>query len=199
MAILIPNATITRRWAGALQASMQRAPLERFLRSRGLPVAARGPAQDSDNIARTCVYVLEKGIGFYFRDGAAALSGSQMPIIGQVACKVCFNLAMLIAEPQAWRVPALVGAAQLLSRHTDLAAAASISAAAARYFTSQSCLPLDPSDLGPRASSAVGRNDECEIDEVAKLMARFLAETRASEVNTYWGGGQLALYGSHVR
>jgi hypothetical protein len=199
MAILIPNATITRRWAGALQASMQRAPLERFLRSRGLPVAARGPAQDSDNIARTCLYVLDKGIRFYFLDGAAALSGPQMPLIGQVACKVCFNLAMLIAEPQAWRVPALVGTAQLLSRHIDLAAAASISAAAARDFTSQSCLPLDPSDLGPRASSAVGRNDECEIDEVAKLMARLLAGTPAPEVNTYRGGGQLALYGSQVR
>jgi hypothetical protein len=199
MAILIPNATITRRWAGALQASMQRAPLERFLRSRGLPVAARGPAQDSDNIARTCIYVLDKGIGFYFCDGAAALSGQQMPIVGQVACKVSFNLAMLIAEPQAWRVPALVATAQLLSRHTDLAAAAGISAAAARDFTSQSCLPLDPSDFGPRASSAVSRNDECEIDEVAKLMARFLAETPGTEVNTYRGGRQLALYGSHVR
>ncbi|MEA3138751.1 MAG: hypothetical protein QOK23_920 [Gammaproteobacteria bacterium] len=199
MAILIPNSTITRRWAGALQASMQRAPLERFLRSRGLHVAARGPAQDSDNIARTCVYVLDKGVGFYFRDGAAALSGLQMPIIGRVACQVCFNLGLLIAEPQAWRVPALVGTAQLLSRHTDLAAAASISAAAARDFTSKSCLPLDPSDLGPRASAAVGRNDEGEIEEVAKLMARFLIGTPATEVNTYGGGGQLALYGSHVR
>lgn len=197
MSILIPNATISHRWAGALQASMQRAPLERFLRSRGLPVAARGPAQDSDNIARTCVYLLDKGLGAYAHDAVVALFGPQMPVMGQVACTVCFSLGLLIGEPQAWRVPALVGAAQLLSRHTSLVAAASISAAAARDFTSRSCLPADRIDLGPRAASAVARNDECEVDEVAKLIARCLAEASAPKVNLYQGGGQLAVYGSH--
>jgi hypothetical protein len=141
--------------------------------------------------------MLDKGLGAFFHDGAPALSGPQMPVMGQVACTVCFSLAMLIGEPQAWRVPALVGAAQLLSRHTNLIAAASISAAAARNFTSRSCVPTDPTDLGPRAATAVSRNDECEIDEVAKLIARCLTEVSAPKGLSYRGGGQLAVYGSH--
>jgi hypothetical protein len=196
MAILIPNATISRRWAGALQASIQRAPLEQFLRSRGLSVAARGPAQDSDNITRSCVYMLDKGLQAYSRDASAALGERQMPVMGQLACKVCFSLAMLIGEPQAWRVPALVGAAQLLSKHTNLVAAAGISAAAARDFTTRSFLPADPTDLGPRAAAAVARNDESEIHEMAKLIARYLAEASAPKVISYRSGGQLAVYDS---
>ena len=196
MTILIPNATISRRWAGALEASIQRAPLERFLRSRGLPVAVRGPAQDSDNIARTCVYIVDKGLGVYNHDAVAALFEPQMSVMGQVACTVCFSLGQLIGAPQAWRVPALVGAAQLLSRHTSLVAAASISAAAARAFTSSS-LPAERTDLGPRASSAVVRNDENEVDEVAQLIARYLAEASPPKVSSYRGQGQMAVYGGH--
>jgi hypothetical protein len=196
MAILIPNATISRRWAGALQASIQRAPLERFLRSRGLPVAARGPARDSDNIARSCVYLLEKGLQAYSQDGTALLNGRQMPVMGQAACQVCFSLAMLIGEPQAWRVPALVGAAQILSKHTDLVAAATVSAAVARDFTSRLNLSADPKDLGPRAASAVARNDEPEVNEMAKLIALLLADALASKATSYRGGGQLAVHDS---
>ncbi len=197
MTILIPNATISRRWAGALQASIQRAPLERFLRSREIPVATRGPAQDSDNIARTCVYILDKGLGAYSHDAVAALFEPQMSVMGQLACTVCFSLGLLIGAPQAWRVPALVGAAQLLSRHTSLTAAAGISAAAARAFTSRSCVPADRTDLGPRAASAVLGNEESEVHEVAKLIASCLADASAPKLSAYRGEEQLALYGSY--
>jgi hypothetical protein len=97
VAIVFPNESIARRWDGALQARIRRAPLEGFLRTQAIAAAAPGIAQDSDNLIRATVFIVEHAM------------------LGRLACLTSRSLAALIVEPARWRTAALVSTARLLS------------------------------------------------------------------------------------
>lgn len=65
MGVVFPSEAVARRWDGALQARLRRAPLETFLRARGTIVAPPGIAQNSDNLARAAVLMVEAGLTLY--------------------------------------------------------------------------------------------------------------------------------------
>jgi hypothetical protein len=115
MTIVFPSEAIARRWNGALQARLRRAPLEEFLRARSLTPAAAGIAQDTDDVIRATVHLVEEGLGLYFRDCKEELSRSQFAFVGYLACGISHSLSTLILQPSAWRIASLVGSARLLS------------------------------------------------------------------------------------
>jgi hypothetical protein len=124
MAIVFPSEAIARRWNGALQARLRRAPLEEFLRARSLTPAAVGVAQDTDDLIRATVHLVEEGLGLYFSDREGELSRSQYPFIGYLACGVSHSLSTLIVEPPAWRIAALVSSARVLGPWIGVSGAA---------------------------------------------------------------------------
>jgi hypothetical protein len=134
MGIVFPSGAVARRWDGALQARLRRAPLEAFLRARSLVPAPAGVAQDSDNLVRATVWIVEAGLSHYFADCVEGLAFRQRAIVGHVACLVSRALAEQISQPAAWRIVALVSAARLLSPWIGLNAAALASASSARQF-----------------------------------------------------------------
>jgi hypothetical protein len=115
MTIVFPNEAIARRWNGALQARLRRAPLEEFLRARSLTTAAPGIAQDTDDLIRASVHLAEEGLALYFSAREGELSRSQYPFVGYLACGVSHFLSTLILQPSAWRIASLVSTARLLS------------------------------------------------------------------------------------
>jgi hypothetical protein len=123
MAIVFPNEAIARRWNGALQARLRRAPLEAFLRARSLTPAEAGNAQDADDLIRATVHIIEEGLALYFRE-RDELSRSQYPFIGYLACGVSHSLSSLIVEPSSWRIAALVSSARLLGPWIGVSGAA---------------------------------------------------------------------------
>jgi hypothetical protein len=134
MGIIFPSEAVAGRWEGALQARLRRAPLEQFLEKRGIIPSPPGASQDSDNIARASVSLVETGLKLYFEDRADALAMDQEGIVGRLACRVSHALAELICQPEAWRIAALVSATRLLTPWIGLNAAACASASAARGF-----------------------------------------------------------------
>jgi hypothetical protein len=134
MGIVFPSEAVAGRWNGALQARLRRAPLEKFLRARAMVLAPPGVAQDSDNMVRATVLIVEAGLTLYFEDRADGLAIPQRAIVGHVACLVNRALSELISPPGAWRVAALLSTARLLSPWIGLNAAALVSASSARRF-----------------------------------------------------------------
>src|ERR1700691_2385691 len=132
MALIMPSEAVARRWNGALQARLRRAPLEEFLRVRDLKIAPAGAARDTDNLVRATVFMVDTGVRIYFFAQENALNERQQAQVAQAACMVSHGLAALIGEPGAWRIAALVSAAQLLNPWIGLNAAAYAAAAAAR-------------------------------------------------------------------
>jgi hypothetical protein len=124
MTIVFPSEAIARRWNGALQARLRRAPLEEFLRARSLAPAAVGVAQDTDDLIRATVHLAEEGLALYFKDRNDELSRSQYPFIGYLACGVSHSLSTLILQPSAWRIASLVSSTRLLSPWIGLNGAA---------------------------------------------------------------------------
>src|SRR5579859_5075819 len=99
MAIVFPNEAVSRRWDGALEARLRRAPLEAFLRARSLVPAPAGVAQDSDNLVRATVFIVEAGLSLYLADRVDGFAFRQRVLVGHVACLVSRALAELISEP----------------------------------------------------------------------------------------------------
>jgi hypothetical protein len=145
MGIVYPSKAVACRWDGALQARLRRAPLEAFLRARGIVPAARGVAQDSDDLVRATVLIVETGVALY-ADHEEALAFRQRAAVGHVACLVSRALAEQIARPDAWRIAALVSAARLLTPWIGLNAAAMASASAARQFQKEVMKGISPLD-----------------------------------------------------
>jgi hypothetical protein len=134
MGIVFPSEAVASRWDGALQARLRRAPLEQYLKKRGIAPSPPGASQDSDNIARASVSIVEAGLKLYFKDRADGLAMDQEGTVGHLACLVSHELAELIGQPEAWRIAALVSATRLLTPWIGLNAAACASASAARGF-----------------------------------------------------------------
>jgi hypothetical protein len=177
MALVIPSAAITRHWSGALPARLRRAPLERFLRSRGLEVTNTGAAKDSDNVTRATVSIVRAGLTVYFQGTEDSLAAYQHGVVALIACSISRAVAHLIQEPASWRIAALVSGAHLLQPWIGLTAAAIASASATREFTAtlgDSVLGADP-QVGDMASHAVSRNDAASFAAVTAAVSLRLA------------------------
>lgn len=173
MAILRPSQIIAQQWDGALAASLRRAPLEGFLRTRALKVAPRGAARDSDNICRAALFLL-RGPLLTVSD---SLSEAQSRLIGQVCCSVCDRLARLIDQPQSWRVAALVSTAQLLPRKLGLLASANFAADTTREYHGSGASPHhEIARLGVMAAEAVAANSDALVRDMIAQMVTLLAK-----------------------
>jgi hypothetical protein len=183
MGIVYPSRAVACRWDGALQARLRRAPLETFLRARGIVPAARGVAQDSDDLVRATVLIVETGIALY-ADGREALAFHQRATVGHVACLVGRALAEQIARPDAWRIVALVSAARLLTPWTGLNAAAVASASAARQFQKDVMKGISPLDwrIMQSACDAVSGNPDGMSKASANIAARLKAKHPSVDV-----------------
>ena len=190
MALIMPSENVARRWNGALQARLRRAPLEEFLRVRDLKVAPAGAARDTDNLVRATVFMVDAGVRIHAHAHEDALDERQ-ELVAQAACVVSHSLAALIGEQAAWRLAALVSAAQLLNPWIGLNAAAYAAAAAAQRFSEDL---LDPTRaprtlISEKAAIAVERNDDAQVGEVARLISQNLAPVnelaRLSFAKTY--------------
>ncbi len=146
MGIVYPSKAVARRWDGALQARLRRAPLENFLKARGIAPAPRGVSQNCDDLVRATVCIVETGLALYFADRADGLASGQRAIVGHVACLVSRALAEQIEQPDAWRIAALVSTARLLSPWVGVNAAAMASACAVRQFQKEAVKGISPLD-----------------------------------------------------
>jgi hypothetical protein len=182
MGILFPNEAIARRWDGALQARLCRAPLLEFLRSRAIVPAPAGVAEDTDNLVRATVLMVEAGITEYCSQGQEVLGAPQRIAVGHVACIVSRALAHRISQLQAWRNVALVSTARLLSPWVGLNAAALASASCVREF--QKAVPAEESALDARiaqnASCAINAGSAAAMADVAGAIAMSLVLKRAA-------------------
>jgi hypothetical protein len=191
MALIMPSENVARRWNGALQARLRRAPLEELLRVRDLKVAPAGAARDTDNLVRATVFMVDAGVRIHAHAHEDELDERQQELVAQAACVVSHSLAALIGEQAAWRIAALVSAAQLLNPWIGLNAAAYAAAAAAQRFSEDL---LDPTRaprtlISEKAAIAVERNDDAQVGEVARLISQNLAPVnelaRLSFAKTY--------------
>lgn len=177
MAIVFPSEVVARHWDGALRARLRRAPLETFLRARSLVPAPAGVAQDSDNMVRATVLIVEAGLSLYFADRVEGLAYRQRAIVGHVACLVSRALAELISRPDAWRVVALVSTARLLSPWIGLNAAAAASASSARQFQKRVTEASSSLDIriGENACAAINREGPGTFAEASASIAALLS------------------------
>jgi hypothetical protein len=185
MAIVFPSEAIARRWDGALQARLRRAPLEAFLRARSLAPAAAGVAQDSDDLARATVSMVEAGLSLYIGDRVEGLAIRQRAVVGQVACLVSRALAELISQPAAWRIAALVSTARLLSPWVGLNAAAMASASYTRRFQRELARISSEPDgrIIVGACAAVNRYDAETMTELSAAIAARLSIASSTDCN----------------
>ncbi len=173
MGIVFPSEPIARRWNGALQARLRRAPLEKFLSARSIVLAPPGVAQHSDDLVRATVLIVEAGLTLHFEDRADGLAIPQRAIVGHVACLVNRALSELISQPEAWRIAALLSTARLLSPWIGLNAAALASASAARRFQQEWPKTASPIDarVSDGALAAVTQDNPDTMAEVSASIA----------------------------
>jgi hypothetical protein len=175
MGIVFPSAAIARRWDGALQSRLRRAPLERFLIAREIAPAPAGIAQASDDIARATVLILDAALVLHFKDCKEKLSSSQRSIVGHVSCVASRALSESISEPDAWRIAALVSTARLLSPWIGLTSAALESASTMRAYRNGLSKPASAIDvqIGQGAATAMTANSEAAMADIsARISAR---------------------------
>jgi hypothetical protein len=189
MGIVYPNASVARRWNGALQARLRRIPLEQFLATRSLPIVPPGIAQDSDNLVRATVYLIEAGIAEYFLGRARDLELRQQAMVGHVACLVSRGAAQVILQPEAWRTVALVSTTQLLSPWLGLNAAALASASHTRHFSNQ-ILHGEPGADTQISHCAVAAIEHNTCEALASMAA--LIATRLGLESAQRGGAEEA-------
>lgn len=181
MSIVFPDERTAQRWNGALEESLKRQPLESFLRSKGLKVAPRGPARDSDNISRAALFVLRMAVARL--PETQPLSSVQCVFVGQATCCICDSLAALIKEPRAWRVAALVSTTQLMPRSVGLLAAANLAATAAREFPNRSRDLVDEfQQMARMASEAIAQNANHLLQELSSHIACLIEQVDATAI-----------------
>lgn len=172
--ILIPPATIAVRWNGALESRLRRAPLERFLRARSLPFVTAGAAQLTDNLATATVAIVSTGLQLYGVDPKRGFAEPQLEIVAQIACVVSDRLSILIQEPHAWRIAALVSGAQLLKTRVGLSEAARLSAEAARTYEARAVQNGSWSELWRHCARALDENDVSHYRAACNVIAQCL-------------------------
>jgi len=184
MGIIYPSKAVARRWDGALQARLRRAPLESFLRARGIAPAPRGLSQDNDDLVRATVLIVETGLALYFADRQERLAFRQRSVVGHVACLVSRALVDQISQPDAWRIVALVSTARLLSPSIGLNAAAMASATAARQFQKEVVRGISPLDwriMQSACDALYGNGPDAMRKSSANIAARLNADAPSAE------------------
>jgi len=179
MGILYPKEPVARRWDGALQARLRRAPLEAFLLGRSLVPAPAGASRDTDNLVRATVLIVEGGLELYCSHREEGLAFNQRPVVGHVACLVSLALAQQISEQGVWRNVALLSAARLLSPWIGLNAASVASASSARQFQKEIVKGVSPLDwrIMNSACEAVSFNGPSALAKASwNVAARLNAE-----------------------
>jgi hypothetical protein len=179
MGILYPSKVVASRWHGALEARLRRAPLEAFLRTRGLEVAAVGASRDTDNLVRATACLVTGGLELYFNRRSEGLAYHQRPVVAHVACLVSLALAQQIYEPDLWRNAALVSSTKVLSSWIGMNAASLVSVTATREFQGQITCGASPSDwrISKSACEAVNLNESHALARAAwSIAARLNAE-----------------------
>jgi hypothetical protein len=173
MGIVFPSEAVARHWDGALRVRLRRAPLEAFLKARSLVPARAGVAQDSDNLVRATVLIVEAGLSLFFADRVEGLAFCQRAVVGHVACLVSRALAEQISQPEAWRIVALVSTARLLSPWIGLNTAAMASASYVRQFPKEFMKTASSLDMRiwDSACSAVHRDGVEAMAEVSANIA----------------------------
>jgi hypothetical protein len=184
MGIVYPSKAVSVRWEGALQARLRRAPLEKFLKARGLTPATAGISQDSDNLVRASVLILEAGLELQLAQSEQRFAPPQQASLARAACLVSLALAEQFSKPETWRTVALISAAQSLSPLIGLNAAALLAAAAARRFKNEVSAGLSPMDwrLMKFASEAVQDGDDAVMARAAASIATRIDAQRGSSV-----------------
>jgi hypothetical protein len=169
MGIVYPSKAVTRRWDGALEARLRQAPVEAFLRARSILPARAGASRGSDNLVRATVFIVEAGVARYVADCEEGFARRRHSGVAVAACLVSLGLAQQFLQPDAWRVIALVSAAQLLSPLIGLNTAALESAAVARDFQQESKRGISPLEwrIITGAGDAIRNN---EPDALLKLL-----------------------------
>jgi hypothetical protein len=161
---------------------LRHSPLEAFMRLRGLRWVVSGDTRITDNLAGATIYVLNRALDSAPGGRAATLSATRHPGVGQIACTVSANLALLIQEPTYWRTAALVATARLLEKSVGLSAAAHIAAAAAREYS----VVIGSSEpeagllkIGHAVREAVERNDLADETAMLQMIGERLASIPA--------------------
>jgi hypothetical protein len=178
MGIVYPNKAVARRWDGALQARLRRAPVEAFLRARSILPAPAGVSQGSDNLVRATVFIVQAGLARHVADREGSLVDHRRSGVAMAACLVSLGLALQFSQPDAWRVVALVSSAQLLSPLIGLNTAALESAAVARAFQQEIKRGISPLDwrIVTSVPDAIRENDP---DALLKVSARIATRLRS--------------------
>lgn len=179
MGIVYPKEAIARRWEGALQARLRRAPLEAFLRGQSLAPAPAGACRDSDNLVRATVLIVQAGLDLYLTR-EQGLTFSHRPVVGHVACLVSVALAQQIFEPELWRSAAQISTSRCLGPYIGLDAASLMAAAVARRFHKEIAIGVSPLDwrISKSATEAVSSNKPSALASAAwNIAARLNAET----------------------
>lgn len=178
MTLLYPGEAVSRRWEGALQARIRRAPIEVFLRSHDLRVSPPDAAQLTDHLIRTTVYIVQRSF-----TATETIGESEQIAAGAIACSICHELVCLISEPDSWRIAALVSAAELLTAGIGRKQAAFRAAAAARDFLvrreTQSLAPVIQ-QIGSRAARAVQSNHPEDLAKTGHSIRECLFKSRAA-------------------
>ena len=86
MALVFPSNETARKWTGALEARLRRAPLEEFLLTGSLKLAGAGAAQTTDNFTRATVFIVEAGLQAYCNEKDQGWATAQLAIVGHIAC-----------------------------------------------------------------------------------------------------------------
>jgi hypothetical protein len=181
--IIQPPESVARRWAGALQARLRRAPLENFLLANALKITFSSSIKDTDNIARAVIFIVNHGIATYCRYHGPSLSDVQQEVVARNACAASFGIARLIQAEPAWRVAALLSTAQLLSPYVGMNAAATRSTFSVRAFhvdMSNSQHAVDIVTLSEQAMTIVRRNQPHYVETASWSLVRRLEARRAS-------------------
>lgn len=192
MGIVYPSKAVARRWEGALQARLRRAPLERFLSEQGMVPAPQSVSQNSDDLVRATVCIVEAGLAHYFADRPDRLEFGQRAIVGHVACLVSRALAEQIEQLDAWRIAALVSTARLLRPWVGLNAAAMASASAVKQFQKGVVKGISPLDwrIMNSAIEVVSGNGHGAAKASANIAALLNAASSSSEGEAFQGRRQ---------
>jgi hypothetical protein len=144
-----------------------------FLRRRSLLPAPTGAAQDTDNLVRATVLIVESGLTLYFKDDEEGLTYAQRPVVGHIASLVSLALAQQISEPDIWRNVALVSTGRLLAPSMGMNFAAPVAASAVRQFQQDIMNGASPSDwrIMNSACEAISCNDDAAFGNAVSTIA----------------------------
>ena len=156
--------------------------MEQFLATTHMKIAY-GRSRDCDNLVRATVFMVDLGLTDYFSCRAEGLAESQHGSIGRLACVVSRTLAVLILQPEAWRIPALLGTTQLLTPWIGLNAAAGASASSTHEFTvsltKYAARPMDV-EIAEFVSDAIKHPDAASLIALGSRIAAWLSSQPCS-------------------